>query len=81
MTAHKPAGTHGSCVPVPAGDRWIARDHLACRSLAIVTRALCEVDMIASVHEAVAPASATHLKALVQMLSSDTLDWLRAWPH
>ena len=81
MTAREPHGAGSSCVPVPPGDHPVVCDHLARRSLAIVTNALREVEMVASVHVDVAPASASHVRSLLRVISGDTLDWLRAWPQ
>lgn len=70
-----------SCVPVPPGDHAVICDHLARRTLAIVTDALREVDMVAAVHADVAPVSVAHVRALLRVVSGDTLDWLRSWPR
>jgi hypothetical protein len=81
VTAPEPRAHPRPCVPVPSGDNDVVCDHLARRTLAIITAALREVDMVAAVHDDVAPASATHVRGLLGVLSGDTLDWLRAWPR
>lgn len=68
-------------MPVPSGDNRVICDHLARRALSIVTTALHDIDMLASVHADVAPASAAHVRRLLSIVSGDTLDWLRAWPQ
>jgi hypothetical protein len=81
VTAHESLSPAASCVPVPAGDNAIVCDHLARRTLALVTAALRDVDMVASVHADIAPASTMHVRGLLAAISGETLDWLRAWPR
>lgn len=75
------AGAGKPCVPVPSGDNAIVCDHLAKRTLAIVTDALQEVDIVAAVYADGAPVSTAHVRALLGVVSGETLDWLRAWPR
>ncbi|WP_280407088.1 hypothetical protein [Nocardia brasiliensis] len=67
-------------VNVPLGDHPITAEHLANKTVALITAALSEVVEVVAVHEDMAPRTAAYVLELGSTLADTTIAWMKQWP-